>query len=134
MQLKLNKIVDSHAIIDMYRGLWQIEECFRITKSDLDLRPVYVSKKDHIKSHVLICMISLMVLRYLDKTTGYNFSTTELLESLRKANVSKLDGLHYLNNFYSPVLQALKEKTDIDLSWNVFKKSDFTRIKKILEG
>jgi len=134
MQLKLNKIVDSHAIIDMYRGLWQIEECFRITKSDLDLRPVYVSKKDHIKSHVLICMISLMVLRYLDKTTGYNFSTTELLESLRKANVSKLDGLHYLNNFYSPVLQALKEKTDIDLSWNVFKKSDFTQIKKILEG
>jgi len=39
-----------------------------------------------------------------------------------------------LNNFYSPVLQALKEKTDIDFSWNVFKKSDFTQIKKILEG
>lgn len=132
MQLKLNKVINSHDIIDMYRGLWQIEECFKITKSELDLRPVYVSKKDHIKSHVLICMISLMVLRYLDKTTDGKFTTSEMLDSLRKANVSKLDGLNYLNNFYSPVLKELKWKTNIDLSWNVFKKSDITKIQKLL--
>lgn len=134
MQLKLNKVVNTSDIVDIYRGLWQIEECFRITKSELDLRPVYVSKREHIKSHVLICLISLMVLRFLDKTTNYQFTTSELLTGLRRANVSKLDEYNYLNNYYSPVLRELKDKTGIDLSWNVFKKSDFTKIRKLLNS
>ncbi|MDC7242840.1 MAG: IS1634 family transposase [Sphaerochaetaceae bacterium] len=133
MQLQLNKVVNTHEIIDMYRGLWQIEECFRITKSELDLRPVYVSKENHIEAHVLICMISLMVIRFLDKTTENKFTTNELLEGLRESTVSKLDGFNYLTNNYSNVLKELKIKTGIDLSWNVLKKSDITKIQKILK-
>jgi len=132
MELQLNQEVNTHEIIEMYRGLWQIEECFRITKSELDLRPVYVSKENHIQAHVLICMLSLMVIRFLNKTTDNKFTTNELLEGLRDSSVSKLDGFNYLTNNYSNVLKELKHKTGIDLSWNVLKKSDITKIQKIL--
>ncbi|MCK5155858.1 MAG: hypothetical protein KAQ69_05440 [Spirochaetales bacterium] len=49
------------------RELWKNEESFRITKSDLETRPVYLSRKDHTAAHFLICFISLVVARLLEK-------------------------------------------------------------------
>lgn len=50
-------------IIEMYRGLWRIEESFRVTKSDLEARPVFVSTHDHIQAHFLTCFVSLVIAR-----------------------------------------------------------------------
>ncbi len=50
-------------VIETYRGLWQIEESFRITKSDLETRPVYVSREDHIESHFLTCVTGQEILQ-----------------------------------------------------------------------
>ena len=50
-------------IIDIYRQLWRIEETFKITKSELEARPVYVSRKEHIEAHFLICFIALVLVR-----------------------------------------------------------------------
>ena len=47
----------SDRIIEMYRGLWKIEESFRVTKSDLEARPVFVSREDHIQAHFLTCFV-----------------------------------------------------------------------------
>jgi hypothetical protein len=52
-------------IIDIYRGLWKIEESFKITKSDFEARPVYLSREDRIQAHFLICFISLTIARIL---------------------------------------------------------------------
>ena len=52
-------------VIDTYRGLWRIEESFRITKSDLRARPVYLSRADHIEAHFLVCFTALTVVRLM---------------------------------------------------------------------
>ena len=60
-------------IIDIYRQLWRIEETFKITKSELEARPVYVSRKEHIEAHFLICFIALVLVRLLQERLGKAF-------------------------------------------------------------
>ena len=50
-------------IIDMYRGLWRIEESFKVTKSELEARLVYVWTKEHIEAHFLTCFVALTIAR-----------------------------------------------------------------------
>jgi transposase len=52
-------------IINKYKGLSKIEDSFRITKSDLKLRPIYLWTKEHINAHFLICFISLLIVRII---------------------------------------------------------------------
>lgn len=59
--------MDSLEIIEKYHGLTQIEDQFRVMKSDLETRPIYVRTKEHIEAHLLICMISLIMLRLIQK-------------------------------------------------------------------
>jgi transposase len=64
----------TNEIIDTYRGLWEIEETFKITKSDLESRPVYVRDDEHIKAHFLTCFIALTILRIIQKKTRREYS------------------------------------------------------------
>lgn len=57
-------------IIKRYHDLWQIEKSFRISKSDLEMRPIYHFKSETIKSHILICFVALGILKYLEIKTG----------------------------------------------------------------
>ena len=59
--------MDPLEIIEKYHGLTQIEDQFRVMKSDLETRPIYVRTKEHIEAHLLICMISLIMLRLIQK-------------------------------------------------------------------
>lgn len=61
---------DCQKILSVYRNLWHIEESFRITKSDLCARPIYVSTDDHIDGHFLICFVALTVIRLLQHKMG----------------------------------------------------------------
>ncbi|MDD4761119.1 MAG: transposase [Bacteroidaceae bacterium] len=57
-------------IIEIYRGLWKIEEAFKVTKSDLEARPVFVSTKEHIEAHFLTCFVALTIARILEMKTS----------------------------------------------------------------
>lgn len=82
-------------VIDTYRGLWRIEETFKVTKSDLDARPVFVSRQDRIEAHFLICFVSLVIIRLLQKKLDFVFSTTKILDSLSKTCCSLVkDNIH----------------------------------------
>jgi transposase len=61
-------------VIDTYRGLWEIEETFKVTKGTLEARPVYVSREDRIGAHFLTCFISLVIIRLLQKKTNRRYS------------------------------------------------------------
>ena len=61
-------------IIEAYRGLWKIEESFKVTKSDLETRPVYVSREEHIEAHFLTCYVALCILRVIQAATGGRYS------------------------------------------------------------
>lgn len=103
-------------IIEMYRGLWKIEESFRITKSDLETRPVYVSRQDHIEAHFLTCFVSLVLARLLEKKLDRKYSITAILESLNKSSCSLLEQNLYLFDYYDEILSAIGEELNIDFS------------------
>jgi len=103
-------------IIEMYRGLWRIEESFRVTKSDLEARPVFVSTQDHIQAHFLTCFVSLVIARILEMKTKRKYSITKMLESLRKAECSYAQQNYYLFNYYDEILLEIGEKFSIDFT------------------
>ncbi len=119
-QYQLNRRVGPLDIIDMYRGLWKIEESFRVTKSEIRARPVYVSRQDRIQAHFLTCFISLLIVRILEEKLGHGYSGERIMESLRRANVAQLDERHFLTLYYDRVLQGLKERLGIEFGRNVY--------------
>ena len=70
-------------ILDQYKQLWRIEETFKVTKTDLKARPVYVWTPPHIEAHFMICFLALLITRLLQQATG--LTTTVLLDALRGA-------------------------------------------------
>nr|AGS53614.1 mobile element protein [uncultured bacterium contig00074] len=103
-------------VIEMYRGLWRIEESFRVTKSDLEARPVYLSRQDRINAHFLVCFVALLIARLLQKRLGGGFSIASIAESLSRASCSKLEENWYVLDHCDEVVLALKEKMGIDLT------------------
>ena len=79
-------------IRDIYRGLIRIEHTFKITKSELDTRPIYLWTTDHIKAHFTICYTALCLLKILMNLLGDKYSAETILKSLRKCTVSELTG------------------------------------------
>lgn len=121
--LQLNKVVTPLDIIGMYRGLWKIEQTFRVTKSELEVRPVYVSRKDRINSHFLTCFIALLIVRILEHEVEHEFSSEKIINSLRKANVAELNSTTFKTLYYDEVLKVLREKMGIDFGRNIYTRS-----------
>lgn len=94
-------------VIETYRGLWKIEESFKITKTCLKSRPVYVKTDAHIEAHFLTCFLSLLILRILEMKMGRKYSAQKMIESLKKANVAVLTQNIYQGLYYDEILQEL---------------------------
>lgn len=116
-------------IIDIYRGLWRIEETFKITKSELDARPVYVSRKDHIEAHFLTCYIALVLGRVLQHKLDKKYSVGKIFETLANCNCSNFQENYYLFDYYDSILSDIGIVTNIDFS---LKNRTLQDIKKIL--
>ena len=81
---------DIRELININKQRWEIEENFRIMKSEFEARPVFVRRGDRIKAHFLTCFISLLVYRLLEKKLGEEFTCSQILETLRNMNVTLL--------------------------------------------
>jgi transposase len=106
-------------IIDIYRGLWKIEESFKVTKSDLETRPVYVSTEDHIKAHFLTCFIALVLARILEFKLDGKYSITKIINSLKQCSCTNVDQNYYLFDYYDEILQDIGEATNVDFSTKI---------------
>ena len=73
-------------ILKVSEGRWQIEECFRIMKTDFSARPVYLQDENRIKAHFLICFLALTIYRYLEKKLDSKYTCEELLATLKAIN------------------------------------------------
>jgi thiol-disulfide isomerase/thioredoxin len=116
-------------IIEIYRGLWRIEEAFKVTKSDLEARPVYLSRQNHIQAHFLICFVALVIARLLALCLGNKYSIPRIVESLNKSSGSRLEENWYVFDHADEVTKAITETLGVDLSRKYLKLGD---IKKIL--
>lgn len=74
-------------IVKINQRRWEIEESFRILKSEMRSRPVYLQKDERIKAHFLVCFLSLLIYRLLEKKLEHSFTCPEIIETLRKMNV-----------------------------------------------
>jgi len=107
---------DDDAIIRIYRGLWKIEDCFRVSKSDLETRPVFLSRRDRIESHFLICFISLVVMRLIQKKTNNSISAEKLIEAINKVSCSLEEVNLFLFDHRCEVTDSLGEAFGLDFT------------------
>ena len=118
-------------IRDIYKGLWKIEESFKITKTNLETRPVYVWTKEHIEAHFLTCFISLVILRLIETKTNRKYSTSKIINSLKSYTSNNIEHDIYIQNFTNEVISDLSRIYDIDLSRKYLTLSE---IKKMLNS
>ena len=76
-------------LIKINRQRWQIEECFRIMKTEFRARPGYLRNEDRIKAHFIICFIALTIYRLLEKKLGERFTCEEIIETLKNMNMNR---------------------------------------------
>ena len=102
-------------ILEIYKGLWQIEDAFRVSKSDLETRPVYLSREDRIRAHFLVCFLALYIARLLAKQLDNKYSVARIASSLNAMSVSFVGENLYVGDYADEVTADLKEKLKIDL-------------------
>ena len=93
---------DAPAIIKTNGGRWIIEDCFRITKTDFEARPVFLQRDDRIKAHFLTCFLALILYKYLAKKVnrgGRHFSAEEIIDTLRDMNFISVAGEGYIPTY-----------------------------------
>ena len=90
-------------VVAIYHGLWKIEESFRVMKSDLEARPIYVWTEDSIRGHFVICYLALVIQRYLEyqlSQQGVKLSTERIQNALRSAQVTVIEDEIAQEKFY----------------------------------
>jgi transposase len=115
-------------IIDTYRGLWEIEETFRVTKGTLEARPVYVSREDRIDAHFLACFISLVIIRLIQKKTNRQYSADRIIECLNKIACSNEQDNLYLFDYRSEISDTLGNVLGIDFTRKRLRLADIKNI------
>jgi len=78
---------DAPSIIKINKRRWEIEECFRIMKSEFKARPVYLSRKDRINAHFMTCFTSLIIYRILEKRLSNKYTCDEIIKTLKNMNM-----------------------------------------------
>jgi hypothetical protein len=119
---------NAQEIIDIYRGLWKIEDTFRVTKTTLEARPVYVSRHDHIHAHFMICYVALVILRLIEADLFHEFSAQEIADNIAQMNGILMDKNYYLFGHRTHVSDALGKLVDINLSRKILSAKDMRDI------
>ena len=122
--LELNKVVSDTDIINIYRGLWQIEDSFKITKSILKARPVYVHNEESIEAHFLSCFVSFLILRLLEQKTDCRIPLKTMVDSLRKANLTQLPDGNYMNTYCDNVISDIGKALNLELTRKFYSKKN----------
>lgn len=101
-----------------YHNLWRIEESFRIMKSQLDARPVYLQKEETITGHFLICYLAVLLTRLLQfKVLGNNYCSEDIFGFIKEFKVAKMSDRKYINlTKMSNFLKSFAEKTQLPLT------------------
>lgn len=111
---------DVSDIIKVNHRRWEIEECFRIMKSEFKARPVYLSRDDRISAHFTTCFLSLIIYRFLEKKLKDEFTTHEIIQGLRDMNFYEVIGEGYIptytrTDFTDALHEAFGFRTDYQI-------------------
>ena len=127
--LTTNLIGDINEIFKIVKGRWEIEESFRIMKSDFLARPVNLSRQDRIKAHFMTCFLALFIYRLLEKKLDNKYTSSQILDTLKNMDVIETKGDGYIpayvrTNLTDELHEEFKFRTDYEI--NTYK--DFKKI------
>lgn len=119
---------NAEEIIKINQRRWEIEECFRIMKSEFKARPVYLQRDDRITAHFTTCFLSLVLYRFLEKRLEEQYTCSEIIETIRNMNLTKINEIGYIPVYTrTDITDTLHEKfsfrTDNEITTiKIFKK------------
>lgn len=117
-------------IRNIYRGLARIENTFKVTKSCLESRPVYVWTSEHIEAHFLSCFVSLVIVRLLEEKLHRKYSPDKIIKALKDYNSSNIKDDIYMQSNYSEIIKEIDKIYNLNLD-NKFR--TLSEIKKIFK-
>ena len=126
---------DVRGILKISEQRWQIEECFRIMKTDFTARPVYLQDENRIKAHFLICFLALMMYRFLEKKLNYKYTCKEILDTLKGMNFAKVQEQGFIPLYKrDSITDDLHEISGFRTDYQFITKSKMKTIQKNSKG
>ncbi len=122
---------DVEQIIKINKCRWEIEESFRIMKTEFKARPVYLSREDRIKAHFTTCFLALVIYRYLEKKLEEKYTTEKIIETLKNYNLVNENDLGYSPLYTrTEIINKLHEVFNFNTAFEI---NTNKKIKKILQ-
>lgn len=122
-------------ILKVSEGRWQIEECFRIMKTDFSARPVYLQNENRIKAHFLICFLALTIYRFLEKKLNSKYTCEELLDVLKAMNFVEVQEQGFVPTYKrDSITDALHDACGFRTDYQFITKSKMKTIQKESKG
>lgn len=123
---------DVEGILKINKRRWEIEDCFRIMKSEFKARPVYLNRDDRIVAHFMTCFLSLIIFRFLEKKLGNKYTCSEIINGLRDINFFEIKGEGYIptytrTDFNDDLHEAFGFRTDYQIITKSTMKNIFSR-------
>lgn len=136
--------MDDLEVIDKYHGLSRIEDQFRIMKGDLNTRPIFVRTKEHINAHLILCFISLLILRIIqykikqtdsfkkdeEKYWQEGMTAERIIKALNKWTIDRMNNEYFrFNNINDDDLSIILKAFNINIPAKLYKRSELRNIK-----
>lgn len=123
---------DVSEILKVSEGRWQIEECFRIMKTDFSARPVYLQRDERITAHFLICFLALLLYRLLEKKLDNKYTCEEILTTLKAMNFASIEGQGFMPLYRrSKLTDTLHDISGFNTDYQFITKRKMKEIQKI---
>lgn len=124
------KHLSDKEIRDIYKGLWEIEESFKIIKSEFKARPIYVKKDDHVEAHFLICFVALVIMRVLEQMLEKKHTVKQIRNSLINYSCSYLEENYYLFDYRDDVMKSFESLFGFELGKKIMSLAEIKNILK----
>ena len=116
-------------IIRINKRRWEIEESFRIMKSEFNARPVYLSREDRIKAHFTTCFLALIIYRYLEKKLDEQYTVSQIIETLREYNFRNENNIGYSPLYKrTEIVDLLHKKNSFDTAYEIVENKKMKKI------
>lgn len=126
---------NAYTIANINRNRWEIEECFRIMKTDFEARPVYLHNDERIKAHFTTCFLSLIIFRYLEKKLDHRYTSTEIIKTLRSMNLTDVGHEGFIPSYTrTDLTDSLHEAFGFHTDYEIISKKSMKNIFKLTKS
>ncbi|AKL96598.1 transposase [Clostridium aceticum] len=122
---------ETSEIIKVNHRRWEIEECFRIMKSEFKTRPAYLTRDDRIEAHFTTCFLAMVLYRYLEKRLDSKFTCCKIIQGLRDMNFYEIPGDGYISTYMrTDLTDALHKAFGFRTDYQIIKNNQMKKIFK----